>query len=411
MLASWVEGLFAMFRFFRRLFGWMRRRKPSPSPALPPSESQGSVDGVETNNAASERRNRQPSTPAPSTPATGVSSPDLPSPENSALPDDKRPSAPLENSQPSSPPVSSMSPSSESSASATSPIENLKQVLNVLRAYVVTFGRPASEIELRAVIGAIVANLTTITIENSQLERFMDDAVAAFESLGTEASLVDVTAQLLAEQVSVWLREQESTVQNVVSAYLQQFAPDDAVWNSGEVISLVQTVIATLNDGSLSNSGGQVLVDRVIKAFDLEQSLSRWVAPEWVALAQRVANYVQHGDLQSEVRSIAWSYIQQFKAILSPQLIEQIAQNETLNVSPSEFLSGDLGEFSQMLYYKFQLLDADPVVTKSHEAIAANVHEAIAALQAQREPGLDVTKGIQSGDLEISSPLRRTGRS
>lgn len=399
-----------MFRFFRRLFGWMRRRKPSPSPALPPSESKENA-ATEVTEATSERQGGQQSPPA-----TNVSAP-----ESAALPGGNRPSAPLDSPQlpapqpsspqPSSSPLSSMSPSSESSSSTTSPLENLKQVLNVLRAYVVTFGRPASEIELRAVIGAIVANLTTITIENSQLERFMDDAVAAFESLGTEASLVDVTAQLLAEQVAVWLREQESTVQNVVSAYLQRFAPDDAVWNSGEVISLVQTVIATLNDGSLSNSGGQVLVDRVIKAFDLDQALSRWVAPEWVALAQRVASYVQHGDLQSEVRSIAWSYIQQFKAILSPQLIEQIAQNETLNVSPSEFLSGDLGEFSQMLYYKFQLLDADPVVTKSHEAIAANVHEAIAALQAQREPGLDVTKGIQSGDLEISSPLRRTGRS
>ncbi|MGB7247700.1 MAG: hypothetical protein WBC73_02085 [Phormidesmis sp.] len=288
-------------------------------------------------------------------------------------------------------------------------IEDLKQVLNVLRAYVVTFGRPEADLELRAVIGAIVANLATVQVDNRQLEAFIDQAIAAFKSLGLEASLVDVSAQLLAEQVAVWLREQEVTISNVVSAYLQHFAPDNTVWNSGEVIGLAQTVVATLNDGSLSRSGGRVLVDRVIKSFDLEQALSRWVAPEWVALAQQVASYVSTGDVQLEVRSIAWAYIQQFQAILSPQLIQQIIKSGPLNVSPEELLSGDLFDFSRMLYYKFQLLEADPVVTKSHAAIAADVHRAIADLQARREPALDVSKGIQTGPLEVTSSLDRTG--
>jgi hypothetical protein len=280
-------------------------------------------------------------------------------------------------------------------------------VLNVLRAYVVTFGRPNSELELRALIGAIVANLPAVTIENRQLERFMDEAIAAFKSLGMEASLVDVTAQLAAEQVSVWLQSQEATVGNVLSAYLQGFAPDDAEWNAGELIGLVQTVISTLNDGSLSRSGGQALLDRVINTFDLTRALNRWVAPEWVALAQRVASYVGHGNLQSELRSVTWSYIQQFRAILSPQLIEQIITTGPLNLSPAELMSGDLGDFSQMLYYKFQLIEPEPVVTKSHAAIAAQSHKAITDFQARQQPGFDATVGIQTGDLEISSPLAR----
>lgn len=277
----------------------------------------------------------------------------------------------------------------------------------MLRAYVVTFGRPDSELELRAVIGAIVANLSSVTIENSHLERFMDEAIAAFKSLGMEASLVDVTAQMAAEQVSVWLQTQEATVGNVLSAYLQGFAPDDTQWNAGELIGLVQTVIATLNDGSLSKSGGQLLLNRVISTFDLDRALNRWVAPEWVALAQRVASYVGQGNLQSELRSVAWSYIQQFQAILSPQLIEQIMETGPLNVSPAELMSSDLGDFSQMLFYKFQLIEADPVVTKSHAEIAANVHKAIADFQAHQKPGFDATVGKKTGDLEISSPFTR----
>jgi hypothetical protein len=302
-------------------------------------------------------------------------------------------------------------PNLQNAASQTSrqksSLENLKQVLNVLRAYVVTFGRPDSELELRAVVGAIVANLPSVVIENRQLERFMDEAIAAFKSLGMEAALVDVTAQLTAEQVSVWLQAQEGTVGNVLSAYLQGFAPDDAEWNAGELIGLVQTVISTLNDGSLSRSGGQALLNRVINSFDLNRALNRWVAPEWVALAQRVASYVTHGNLQTELRSITWSYIQQFQAILSPQLIEQIIATGPLNLSPAELMSGDLDDFSQMLFYKFQLIEPEPVVTKSHEAIAASVHKSIADFQTRRQPGFDATVGIQTGDLEISSPLAR----
>lgn len=287
-------------------------------------------------------------------------------------------------------------------------LKNLKLVLNVLRAYIVTFGQPNSDLELRAIVGAIVANLPAVLIENSRLEAFIDRVLTAYESIGKEASLVDVTSQLLAEQVSVWLQEQETIVGNVLSAYLQRFAPEDSQWEDSQILSLVQTVIATLNDGSLSRSGGRALIERVIENFDIEQALSHWVAPKWIALAQKVASYTSKEDIQQEVQSIAWAYLQQFQAILSPQLIEQIMKRGPINLSAEEVLAGDFGEFSEMLYYKYQFLKADPVVTKSHREIASNVHQAIADLKNRRrqdgEVGIDVTEGIE-GDLEIKSPF------
>lgn len=374
-----------MFHRLRRLVGLFRRKnKQTQSVPVPDVTPPGSETRGETEVAVSSE-----SVPSKSVPSASASSESVPS---ESVPSPKKTKS-----------IVSTQPSTQKSS-----IENLKPVLSVLRAYVMTFGRPAAEIELRAVVGAIVANLATVTIENSQLEGFIDEVLAAFDALGAEVSFADVTAQLLAEQTSIWLRQQEVTVSNVISAYLQQFAPNDAVWNSGALIGLVQTVIATLNDGSLSRSGGRVLVMRVMDAFDLDRSLSRWVAPEWVALAQQVASYLSYGELQLEVRSIAWSYIRQFQAILSPQLIEQIAESGPLTISPAELLSEDLGNFAQMLYYKFQLLEADPVVMKSHQEIAANLHRAIADFQAQRAPVLDVTRGIQTGDLEVSSPFRRS---
>jgi len=364
-----------VFRLFRTFFNLFRRQ---PQPTTRPEII---LEG--------------PSAPTPN-PIEKPSETDPETPPNSA---DSNRENPANN-------PSNMPSERPSEPARDSSFKDLKQVLNVLRAYTVTFGRPGTPLELRAVVGAIVANLATVEIKNSRLEAFMDEAIAAFDSLGTESSLVDVTAQLLAEQVAVWRKEQESTVSNVVSAYLQRFAPEDIAWESNSnVLGLLQTVVATLNDGSLSQSGGRSLINKVLSTFNLDQALSRWVAPEWIALAQRVASYAEKSDLQNEIQSVAWSYVQQFQAILSPQLLEQILETGPLNLSPAEVLSGDLGEFSEMLYYKFQLLEADPVVMKSHEAIAADVHKAIAAFKKNQPPAVDITTGEKIGDLEISSPF------
>ena len=94
---------------------------------------------------------------------------------------------PAENSSPTTPSEMPSERPSENSITSSRPrrpsFENLKQVLNVLRAYTVTFGRPGTPLELRAVVGAIVANLTTVDVKNSQLEAFMDEAIAAFQQV------------------------------------------------------------------------------------------------------------------------------------------------------------------------------------------------------------------------------------
>lgn len=362
------------------MFGWLRRLFRSKSSAPEETATRG------------QRANRQNANQSIVEPP--VSNPSNPSPEPTVSKNDRRQLVPNE------PKNRSRKPKQKAV------LDDLKPVLNVLRAYVVTFGQPESEMALRAVVGAIVANLSEVTVENAELEGFIDEAIAAFKSLGVDPILVDVGSQLLAEQVAVWWREQEVTVTNVISAYIQQFAPDGTDWKTAAVMNLAQNVVATLNDGSLSRSSGRVLVDRVVASFDLEKALSQWIAPEWIALAQRVANYMEKGDLQAELRSIAWAYVQQFEAVLSPQLIERIMAEGSVTVTPEEFFSGSLTDFSQMLYYKFQLLKSEPEVTKSHVAIAADVQRAVTRYKKQQPPGLDVTKGEKTGDLEISSPFR-----
>lgn len=359
--------MFSWFRRFLNLFGLFRRRSvPALEGAIEPPSDSASGKGASGKGASNSDRDH----------FEGEEMPNIRSEDRTAQP---------------------------------SRVQMISQVINVLSAYLQTFGRPESTLDFRAVIGAIAANLPAVQVENKRLEGFIDEVIAAYGSVDNDSRLVDTTTQLLAEQVAVWLREQEVAIENVMSAYLQRFAPDDVEWSAGELLSLVQTVVATLNDGSLSRSGGRSLVAKVMAAFDLDKALRRRIAPEWIALAQKVASYVRTGKLQAEVRSIAWAYLRQFRSILSPQLIEQIMEEGPLNLSPAEVLSGDLGEFSKMLYYKFQLLEADPVVTRTHEDIAVQVRAAVDDFKRRRDQaGVDITVGEQTGDLEVSSPFVRS---
>ena len=223
------KGTVSMLKMFRRLFSLFRRSKNRDDAGLPlPSLKPSTSDFP------------QPTDLKPKKPVSEPV-PEIPSPREDSSFDLTVPARkPLHLGPPPQNPQ----------------IEKLKRVLNVLRAYVVNFGWPQESMELRAIVGAIVANLPTVEVANRDLERFIDQAIAASKSLDMESGLIDVTAQLLAEQVFVWLREQQTTVSNVVSAYLQQFAPDDETWEASKILGLVQTVVAVLNDGSLSRSGG-----------------------------------------------------------------------------------------------------------------------------------------------------------
>ena len=131
-----------MFRLFRALFNIFRRPQQSPErPKISPGN----------------QSNPQPA------PASKPAVPQDPSPDNrteSTVPPSS-PNPPMSLETPSSPkPTPTPSPSTPRQSS----FANLKQVLNVLRAYTVTFGRPDTPLALRAVVGAIVANLTTASV-------------------------------------------------------------------------------------------------------------------------------------------------------------------------------------------------------------------------------------------------------
>lgn len=283
------------------------------------------------------------------------------------------------------------------------PPEIANRVLSILDAFSQLFGTPASEIELRAVIGAILMRVEKFQALPQQMVPLIELLATTYRAgpTATVGALADAAAEMAAKQVKDWLQTRQESLFNGLAAYAQQF--DSTLDSATELVDVTQTLIAIISDGQFSAQEGRWLLQSALDKFDVTLALQRWVPPEWFAIAKQVAQYRQNASFESTVFAVVQAYMQRFQALLTPALMEQILKNGTLNIDPSQLLEGDIVKLTDLMMFKMQLLEASPVITKSDEEIAAQVHSAIEQFKATHGWGGDISQPIASGDLEVSS--------
>ncbi|MEO1401030.1 MAG: hypothetical protein AAFV72_07190 [Cyanobacteria bacterium J06635_1] len=289
----------------------------------------------------------------------------------------------------------------------TLPPETTNRVLSILEAFSRLFGAPTSEIELRAVIGAILMRVEKYQVLPQQMIPLVEMLVSAYRAGqkvtagATVGALADVAAEGAARQVKDWLKTRQEAVSDGLAAYVQQF--ESTLDSATDLIDVTQTLIAILSDGQFSPQEGRWLLQTAVEKFNLAEALQKWVPPGWFAIAHQVAQYREKATFESTVFAVVQAYMQRFQSLLTPALMEQILKNGTLNVDPSQLLEGDMVRLTDLMVFKMQLLEASPVITKSDEEIAKQVHSAIEQFKATHGWGGDISQPIASGDLEVSS--------
>ncbi|MEO1591239.1 MAG: hypothetical protein AAFU71_08110 [Cyanobacteria bacterium J06632_22] len=265
------------------------------------------------------------------------------------------------------------------------------------------FGVPESTLELRARVGALLNIIDGITVAPFEVETTIDQVIAAVQARAeTETGRWVKTARQ-------WLRQQSDTLTGVVSAYVQTYARRI---ESSELVAVATTSVAILSDGKLSPSEGRQLTQQLIQSFELDKALRQAVSPSVLALAKRVAQYRSKADIEADILSIAQSYLQKFGGLLTPELMKQVIQKGTLNLSPETLLSGDwedlggLDNVARTFVFKMQLLEADPLTSKTAEEIADQVHEAVERFNRSNN-AIDLTSpAADDDDLSLSSVLQ-----
>ncbi|MEM9903778.1 MAG: hypothetical protein AAF921_01990 [Cyanobacteria bacterium P01_D01_bin.44] len=287
------------------------------------------------------------------------------------------------------------------------PPETASRVLSILDAFSQLFGPPTSELELRAVIGAILMRVEKYQVLPQQMIPLVERLVAAYRARGTATAavgaLADAAAEGAARQVKAWLKKREEAIAEGLAAYAQQF--ESTLDSATDLIDVTQTLIAILSDGQFSPQEGRWLLQTAVEKFNLAEALQKWVPPEWFAIAHQVAQYREKATFESTVFAVVQAYMQRFQSMLTPALMEQILKNGTLNIDPSQLLEGDIVRLTDLMVFKMQLLEASPMITKSDEEIAAQVHSATEQFKATYGWDGDISQPIASGDLEVSSRI------
>ncbi|MEL6138485.1 MAG: hypothetical protein AAFR42_13880 [Cyanobacteria bacterium J06628_6] len=267
-------------------------------------------------------------------------------------------------------------------------------LLEALPVFGEVFGAAESDIALRARVGALLAVMEGVAIAPTEIETVID------EVLQLAQQRAQVQTQHWVKAARQWLTQQEDRLIQVVSAYVQTYA--QAI-DPQELADITSTAVAILGDGRISPSEGRQLTRQLVQRFDLEQALSRTIPLRFLKIARRVASYRSRADLQTDAFSVAQAYLEKFHELLTPELMKQVIQNGSLNVSPQDFLSGDLGdldEVASLFTFKMQLLEATPPITKAAQAIADQVHESVAAFNRERGAA-DLLAPKSTGDLSV----------
>ncbi|MEO0539537.1 MAG: hypothetical protein AAFZ80_01590 [Cyanobacteria bacterium P01_A01_bin.105] len=294
-----------------------------------------------------------------------------------------------------------------------SPVQ-VVEIVEALPVFQQMCGDPESELDLRARVGALLAVMDGVELLPGETEPLIDDVLRAFQVRTHPGMSRWVTA------ARTWLSQQADQLTQVVSAYVQEFASPALVKKLAQkiddreltaVVSTAVAVVGSVSDGQLSPSEGRQLARQAIHAFNLDEALSRVVPAGMVTLARRVAQYRHKADFEADVLSIAQAYLQKFGGILTPALMTRVIRQGTLNLSPERLLSGgldnpgDLNQMARVFTFKMQLLDADPPVTKTAQAIAQQVHDSVTEFNRGHR-ALDLTEPNPNGTLSVSSVLQ-----
>jgi tellurite resistance protein len=276
---------------------------------------------------------------------------------------------------------------------------HLYKLLEALQLYTETFGKPKSDLDLKATVAALMTVMGVSAAAVGDLDAFAQKAVDAFK----KKQVLQTQLTEIVKQAQGWLQKQEGDLLNVVSSYVQQFAP--AITQS-ELIDVLPVAIAILNsDGKVSPAEGKFLIQKVLGAFDLDLALRRWIPPQFIDIAHRVANYRKKATFESALFSLVQAYLLKFQPLLNPELIQQIIATGSANIDPKNLTAGDIQDIAKTVVFKMKLLEASPPTTKTDLQMAEDIHKAIQAFKSKR-PSFDATQGVKLGDLEVSSPFK-----
>jgi hypothetical protein len=271
-----------------------------------------------------------------------------------------------------------------------------------LMAYVKHFKLPIQSSNAPVQLEAIASSILTfqqkqgmIAIAPAQFDDLVQQAVAQFDLENVETAIVAPNTQALVQDVHQWQQTLDNQVLDTLTAYVQQFQPEQLQDLSKTILSIVPLV----DNVQLRKLDADSLIQRVTSQFAPKTAMEKLVGAEPIAIAQKLSKSLQFGDLEALLNETILGNSQSLVAQLN-QPIENITE-DFVNSKLAELLGNDALQIDidvdaqQMMVkqvtFKLNVMQSSPTRTKSAAEIAAQIDVAADEYLADRKPNLDFT--------------------
>jgi hypothetical protein len=285
-----------------------------------------------------------------------------------------------------------------------------QSLLNSLHTYVNRFKAPNSREDLLTITSSILTfqqKQENLAIAPDLSEALIRQVVNQFKVENVVHSIVDSTTETLVKEVNQWRQSLESQVLNTLNAYVQNFL-------AGRTLNLSETILSIIplvENVQLRKSQAESLIQEVISKFDLRTVLEPIIDPKFLAIAQKLSELLQFGNLEDLLKkTILGDHILLNKAL--ENVTESLVNNELSKILGNDSLQFNIDLDSQQLMVKqvtlkLNVMQSSSPSSKSNQEIAKQVDNEIEKLrkllQEKREI-VDISKPTILGELEVGIP-------
>jgi hypothetical protein len=234
-----------------------------------------------------------------------------------------------------------------------------------------------------------------IAIAPAQFDNLIQQAVAQFSAENFETAIVDPTTQALVQDVHQWQQTLDNQVLDTLTAYVQQFQPEQLQDLSKTILSIVPLV----DNVQLRKLDADSLIQRVTSQFDAKTAMEKLVGAEPIAIAEKLSKSLQFGDLEALLKETILGNSQSLVDQLN-QPIENITEG-FVNSKLAELLGNnalqmDIDVDAQQIMvkqvtFKLNIMQSSPTPTKSVAEINKQIDDVAKVFLEDRKTDLDFT--------------------
>ncbi len=287
------------------------------------------------------------------------------------------------------------------------------RLLQALELFTQTSGKPSTEVDLQAAIGALAVVMNLMDKDPPIYQMAVD-----YQKLERSSGLIETTNHSALENIVQKARDRltqnEVTLILLLRTYLQRVS---SKLSAVEFFELTKAAIALLDhdqpETQLSLPERKRLLYKALQTFGTQ--LSQPIPTLGEKIPKQIAELIVHlvryrkiictdGVKAVFAKLVAQSSQNKFQQ-LSPSLIRTALKNDNVTLAPDLDTQGSLDDFAKILLFERQLQTPPPKTTKSEQEIAEQMNQAIAEFKAKYQPLANVTEPRWDSKLSVSSPF------